>query len=200
VEAQIVPLGQVASIRQGLITSGRGAGARGGDWRIHLVSVGDIQDDRLDLGRAQTIQVEQNVKTEKHLLQADDVLVTARSTLLKVALVAPPTQAIAADSTLLVIRADEQVPDLGPLRWWYLSSSIGRSRIEARMTGSTVLALPINSLAQLEVPIPDAVTMRLIADLVTASERAYSAALEAAGTRRTVFRDALMDRLLGAAN
>ena len=69
------------------MTSGRGAGARAGAWPLRLASVGDIQDDRLELDNLPLVQIEQNAKTEKHLLEAPDILVAARSTLVKVAMV-----------------------------------------------------------------------------------------------------------------
>lgn len=158
--------------------------------------MGDVQDDRFVLDRVETIRVEQNVKTDKHLLRAEDVLVAARSTMIKAALVPPLAEPTAADASLLVVTPDEALPDLGPLLWWYLTSRIGKSRLDARMVGSTVLALPAASLAELEVLLPDARTMRLIASLVDASERAYRAAVEAAAVRRALFRDDLVDRLL----
>jgi hypothetical protein len=128
------------------------------------------------------------------------VLVTARSTLVKAALVPPLVESTAADATLLVIRREDRFPDLGPYLWWHLTSRVGRDRLQARMTGSTVLALSATSLAKLEVPIPDARTMRLVADLVVASERAYGSAVEAARLRRAMFRDGIVDDLLHAAD
>src|SRR5205823_5546216 len=114
---------EVATIAQGLATSGRAAGARTGDWRLSIVSVGDIRDDRLALDRAGPISIEQNVKTEKHLLRADDLLITARSTVLKAALVPPAVSRTVADATLLVVRSHDASLLLGPYLWLYVTST-----------------------------------------------------------------------------
>jgi hypothetical protein len=189
----MVRLAELARVSQGLSTSGRAAGARPGDWKLSVVSVGSIQDDRLLLDQADAIRVEQNAKTEKHLLRPEDVLVTARSTLYKAALVPPQVSRTVADATLLVVRPRE--PGLSPYLWWYLTSAIGRERAQARMTGSTVLALSAGSLGDLEMPLPPSRVVDQIAELIDASERAYAAAIEAARLRRTVFRDAMIEQL-----
>jgi hypothetical protein len=188
-----VRLGDVANVTQGIGTSGRAAGATTGDWEVTVVSVGDIQDDRLSSERSTKLALARNVKTEKHLLRPDDVLVTARSTVLKAALVPPTLSRAVADATLLVVRPTE--PDLGSYLWWFFTSTFGRSELQARMYGSTVLTLTASTLADVEMPLPSQAELFRIADLVDASERAYTAAIEAARLRRALARDAVVDRL-----
>jgi hypothetical protein len=189
-----VRLGDVASISQGMSSSGRAAGAREGDWAVRVASVGDIQDDRLRLDDLDERRIEQNVKTEKHLLRPDDVLVTARSSAFKAALVPPTVERTVADATLSVVRAHQL--DLGPYLWWYLTAPPGRDPARAEMTGATVLSLPVARLAELLLPLPPLVELRRIAELVEASERAYAAAIDAARLRRTLFRDTIIAQLL----
>lgn len=100
----IVRLGELADISQGLSTSGRGAGKRSGEWRVRLISVGSIQEDRLVIQGLHGFDIEQNARTEKHLLETDDLLITARSTVIKAALVPPLPFRAVADATLLVVR------------------------------------------------------------------------------------------------
>jgi restriction endonuclease S subunit len=166
---------------------------------VRAVGVGDIRDDRLAPGQVGTIKIEQNAKTEKHLLQPEDVLVTARSTVVKAALVPPALSPRAvADATLLVVRP--LAPGLGPYLWWFLTSASGREQVRARMLGSTTLLfLSATSLADVEVPLPPSGRLYLLGDLIHASERAYDAAVEAARLRRETFRDAIIERLRAAA-
>lgn len=195
--AQLVRLGDVATISQGMTTSGRGAGAREGTWELRVASVGDIQDDRLEPGGLKSALVEFNVKTEKHLLRPEDVLVAARSTVVKAALVPPALTRTVADATLLVVRPLQV--DGGPYLWWFLTSSYGRRQVQARMASSTtLLSLSVAALADLAIPWPDQSELYRIAELVEVSERAYAAAAEAARLRRTIFRDAIVGRLSGA--
>ncbi|MGI8549846.1 MAG: hypothetical protein ACR2PL_03455 [Dehalococcoidia bacterium] len=190
-------LGDITGITQGMSMSGRGAGAREGDWCVRAVSVGDIQDDCLLVEHAEQIQIERNLKTEKHLLRPGDLLVTARSSLFKAALVPPVIERTVADASLNVIRAGD--PSLTHYLWWYMTSPPVRQAMQALMSGATVLSLPARILAEQEIPLPPLRDLDRLADLVEASERAYAAAIEAAQLRRSLFRNAQIGRLIQAA-
>ncbi|HVC32261.1 MAG TPA: hypothetical protein VNL16_02000 [Chloroflexota bacterium] len=203
---RLVRLGEVATITQGMSVTGGDRdprrpceGARHGDWQVQAVGVGDVQDDRLVLEWLRTVDLARNVKTEKHVLRPEDVLVSARSTVVKAALVPSSIARAIADATLLVVRAEE--PDLGNYLWWFLTSTFGRRRVLGQMKGSTTLLfLSAASLAEIELPLPEAAELYRIADLVEVSERAYATATEAAQRRRAVFREVVIDRLRHTAN
>jgi hypothetical protein len=192
--AHLLPLSQVATVSQGLVTSGHGAGARPGDWVVQEVSLSNIDADRIDLDSLDTIRIEFNSRTEKHLLRPYDVLVTARSTRVKAALVPAALSRGVANSTLAVVRPRD--PDLGAYLWWFFTSRYGRAQLQGRMVGSTVMLLRANALLDIEVPVPTVRDLRLIADLVDASELAYRAAIRAAEIRHGTIRDYLIEDLL----
>ena len=194
---EFVPLGELATIYQGLITSGRGEGARPGPLRVKIATVGDIQDDILSLVRSETRNLRLTEKTERQLLQPYDVLVSARSTLVKAALVPISFHGLIADSTLLVVRGRE--PVFGPYLWWFLTSDFGRQQLKARATGSVLLSLSPPALKDLQVPLPPLEQQHRIYDLVRYSEQAYEKAIEAANLRRTLFRDQIIQELLRTA-
>jgi hypothetical protein len=143
--------------------------------------------------RLETRQIARNVKTEKHLLRPDDVLVTARSSVYKAALVPPSETHAVADATLLIVRGRE--PDLGPYLWWYLTAPAGREQGLSRMTGAVVPALTAASLGDVELPLPGPAELHHLTMLIEATEQAYAAATEAAHLRRTLYRDAIITRL-----
>jgi hypothetical protein len=194
---QLLPLSAIATVAQGLVTSGQGAGARSGDWVVQEVSLRNIEADRIDLASLGTIAIEFNRRTERHLLQPYDVLVTARSTVMKAALVPPSLTPAVANSTLAVVRPRE--PELGVFLWWFFTSRYGRAQLQARMVGSTVMLLRAGALMDVEVPVPDRAALHQIANLVEASERAYEAAIRAAEIRHETVRDHLIDDLLRTA-
>src|SRR6266566_8640575 len=97
-------LSELASVTQGIVTAGKGSGARAGNWLLSVVESGNIEADALKLISLRTIEVEQNTWTEKHLLRPCDVLVTGRSQSVKAALVPPEVSRTVAASTLLVVR------------------------------------------------------------------------------------------------
>lgn len=176
------------------MTSGHGAGARAGDWIVQEVSLKDIVDDRIEVDGLNTIRIECNRRTERHLLQPYDVLVTARSTIVKSAVVPPSLSQAVANSTLAVVRSPD--PELNLFLWWFFTSRYGRAQLEARMVGSTVRLLRAAALEELMVPVPDRRRVHLIADIIEASEQAYQAAVAAAQIRHSTIRDHVIEELL----
>ena len=137
-----VPLGELASVTQGLNMSGPGAGARPGDWAVSVVDSADIQDDRLYLDKLRTVAIRQSVRTEKHLLRPHDVLVTARSTTIKAAMVSPAVTRTVAGATLLAVRPLQPELGIGHFLWYFFTSAYGRAQISARLTtGATIASL-----------------------------------------------------------
>ena len=183
----------VAQVAQGLVVSGRGAGARRGDWELRLVESADISDGYLELDGLRTISIERNPRTEKHLLRPYDLLVTARSHAVKVALVPPAVSRTVAASTLLVVRTHE--PELGAAHflWYYLASQNGRSAVTRRIrVGASIPSLPASALAEIDVPMPSEADLHRLAELIETSELAYRASVRAARMRRETLRDSLI--------
>src|SRR5438105_15334684 len=173
-----VPLGEIADVRTGPSRSGRSATGRLGDLTVTLISGGDIGDDQLATPLA-TVSIPRNELTEKHLLRAYDVLVTGKSTTVKVAFVPPELGPAIANSTLVVVRPHD--PDFGVFLWWFLSSPHGRRELESRMLGSaTIASLPPAAGSRVEIPLPDRRRLRQLTEMIDASERAYWSAREAA--------------------
>ena len=193
-KTQLVPLGDIATISPGLVTSGAGAGAREGSWVVREVSLKDIQGDRIVQHDLDSISIEFKAATEKHLLRPFDVLLTARSTTVKAALVPPALSRAVANSTLAVVRPRD--PDLGPFLWWFFTSRYGRTQIESRMVGSTVMLLRAGALRDVVIPLPPLQDLRLLVQLIETSERAYEAAVQAASIRHEVVRDRIIEDLV----
>lgn len=190
-------LGELAlSISQGLVTSGHGAGARPGDWLVQEVSLKNIVNNRIEVDSLDSIELEFNPRTERHLLRPYDVLVTARSTIAKAALVPPSLSRAVANATLAIVRPKD--PEMGLFLWWFFTSRYGRTQLESRMVGTTVQLLRVSALAEIEVPVPPVRDLRVIAELIESSERAYESAVRAAEIRHALVRDHLIEDLLHA--
>ncbi len=200
VDDVFMQIGTVATVTQGLVTAGRGAGALPGDWRLRLVESGDIVDGRLDLEEGRYIEVEQRERTERHLLRPFDILVTARSQTVKAALVPPEVTRTVAGSTLLVVRTDDPGSGLAHFLWYYLCSANGRMQMESRLTGSTLPALSARALGEVPVEVPPLAELRQLAELIEASEEAYRAALDAAEIRHNLAREAIVGTIASGAD
>ena len=187
----------IVEVTQGLARVGQGAGARPGDWHLRMVESGDIPDDGwLDLSCLREVGVVQSMRTERHLLRPYDVLVTARSGSLQVALVPPQVSRTVAGVTLLVVRPREPESGMGHWLWYFLSSTHGKSQIYRRLTvNATVTSLSAENLSRVQVPVPSPRELDLVARLVESSETAYATAIEAARLRRSVLRDAIISEM-----
>ena len=131
-------LSDISTVRQGLSRSGRSIGARRGEAQVRLVSGTNIQDGRVEEAGLETISIDLNGQTEKHLLRPYDVLVTGKSTVIKAAYVPPTIGRAVANSTLLVVRPDDA--DTGLYLWWFLTSREGRRIVESRLRASATLS------------------------------------------------------------
>ena len=138
--------------------------------------------------------MQRDARTEAHLLRPYDVLVTARSHAVKVALVPPDVSRTVAGATLLVVRAPDSVTGLAHLVWYYLSSTLGRARVAGRLTATTLPTLSVRALGELPVAVPPPDELYRLADLIEAAEESRAAALEAVRLRHDVVRDAIIAR------
>lgn len=189
-------LAAVAEIAPGMARTGRGAGARAGDWEISLVESRNIRTGWLDLAGLRRVAVVRNAWSERHLLRPYDVLVTARAESAQVALVPARVSRTAAAGTALVVRAPDPGSGLAHWLWLYLGSTPGRARIAGRRNAGTAAPLlSAANLGALEVPVPPAPILRTIPALVEASETAYEAGVRAAALRRGALVDAFVTAL-----
>ena len=190
-------ISDIANIYQGLARAGRGAGARRGDWMLRIVESSDLRyGGLLDLDGLQEIGVVQGARTERHLLRPFDVLVTARSGSVQVALVPPDVSRTVAGITLLVIRAKVPGTGMGHWLWYFFSSAHGRAELEKRMNvNASLKSLSAKSLGEIDVPVPSARELDAVERIVEASEAAYTSAVEAARLRRDTLRESMIHEI-----
>ena len=188
-------LAALAHIRQGMVLAGRGAGARPGDWELRVVESADIVDDHVAFDGLRTIEVRRDVRSAAHLLEPDDILVTARAHAVKVALVPPDVPQAVAGATLLVVRTPDPWSGFPLYLWYYLASTIGRAQVAARLTATALPTLSVRALGEVPVPISRKGERRM-AGLVRAWMESRAAALEAAHVRHEVLRDAIIGQIM----
>ena len=191
-------IAELASVYQGLSRAGHGAGARRGQWMLRIVESSDVRDDGwLDMNGLREVGLVHSIHTEeRHLLRPFDLLVTARTGFVQIALVPPDVSRTVAGVTLLVVRAKQPESGMAHWLWYYLTSSIGRIQLARRMTASATLkSLSARNLGEVQVPVPSPRDLDTVARLVEASEAAYASAVEAARLRRETLRDSVIDEI-----
>jgi len=183
---------EIADVRQGLAMAGRGAGAQRGDWRVRVVDSADILDDQLSLRELREVGLRRGARTAAHLLEPFDVVVTARSRAVKVALVPPGIHRTVAAVTLLVVRTPDPGTGLAHYLWYYLTSTIGRAEVAARFTETSLPTLSARALGEVPVAVPREDELPRFANLVEGAAASRRAALEAVRVRHDVVRDAVI--------
>lgn len=172
--------------------AGRAAGARPGDWPLRVVESSDVVDDRVSLQGLREIEVLRDGRSEAHLLRPFDILVTARSQAIKVALVPPEVSRTVASSTLLVVRTPDPGSGLSHYLWYYLTSTRGRAEMASRLTATALPTLSAKALGDVPTAIPPLAELRRLVDVIETSEATHAAAFEAARIRHHVLRDAII--------
>lgn len=193
---EMMPLSAFAQVKQGLAMSGRGAGTRSGGWRLRMAAAGDVANGWLELDGLREIGIQQNPRTERHLLKPFDILVAARGDPGRAALVPPGVSRTVAGVTLLVARPHDPGSGMGHFLWYYLTSAFGTAQMQRQTLGSALPLLTARNLAQVKVPLPSPRELDLFANLIEASEEAYASAIEAARLRREALRNALINDII----
>ncbi len=165
--------------------------------RLPVIGVRDLQDGAVAAREVlDTVGFSSPSKAATYAVQADDVLVTGRGTLLKFGLVGDETVGAIASANIIVVRPGPDVT--GGALFAILSSEVFRPKIEVLRRGATtLLSLSPKDLAKLEINLPSRSEQERIAALIKDAQIAYRTALEAAEIRRTLARRLIDARLFG---
>ncbi len=188
----------IADVLQGLARTRLEPSRAESDWALSMVESGDIKDDGwFTADGLREASVPSRLLVERHTLRPYDVLVTARTSDVKVALVPPSITHVVAGITILVVRPDEPGLGFGHWIWYYLTSAHGREHLSRRMTvNATTTSISARSVSEIEIPIPSRRQLDDVARLVEASETAYTEAIAAARIRRETLRDAIINDIM----
>ncbi len=188
----------VADVLQGLARTRLEPSRAEYDWALSMVESGDIRDDGWFTAEGlREVSVPSRLLVERHTLRPYDVLLTARTSELKVALVPPSITRVVAGITILVVRPDEPELGFGHWIWYYLTSAPGREQLTRRFTvNATTTSLSARSVSEIEIPIPSRRQLDDVARFVEASETAYTEAIAAARIRRETLRDAIINDIM----
>ncbi len=189
------PLYSIAEVYQGMARGRQEPSRYSQAWAVTMVESSDIRDDGwLEADRLRQVSIASRLLLDRHVLRPYDVIITARTGIIKVALVRPDVTHTVAGITLLVVRPRDSGHGMGHWIWFYLTSGQGRDHLSRRMTvNSTTTSISARSVAEIEIPVPSARELDGIARLVEASESAYTEAMNAALIRRETLRDSVIE-------
>lgn len=180
---QWVRLQDAAHLFVGLSAVRKGAGDDAS--AVRLVSTGDITDGEVPPLDALPM-AEVGVSPESFRILEGDVLITARGTQAKSALVGVRSQGAVANSTLMVIRPN------GALHQEVMYAIVRGASFQRHLSriarGSTSsFGLSLGDVAEIRIPVPPSSEQDQMAPLLAGARRHYALALAAAEQRRRIF-------------
>ena len=158
-----------------------------------LVTVRDLRDFRVN-ERQLGYCLPSSLQREKYETKTGDLLISSRSTALKLAIVPPSLDSSLINATVIAIRS---LPRLHPrLLAAYLSHPIGLAELESvAQSGSLQMNLTVRALGRLLVPVPTEAAQDQMVRLLEASDESFQSALDAAQIRRQIAETVVADKL-----
>jgi type I restriction enzyme M protein len=151
---------------------------------VPVIHVKDVSDGTLpapdDLER---VFVSKTFAQRKHFLRPNDVLVSARGTLLKTVVVSPRYQGSLASANFIVVRLKDDAPIRPQLLYAFLRQQTVREFIMNRASGTAQPVLAIRELENLAIPVPTLSIQDQLVRLLEVSEEQRRIALECARLR-----------------
>lgn len=173
------PLREVANVSAGwMLSKGREAG--GADYRVIQVKDLSTTGDIALLDELDAVQLPPAAK--RSIVNPGDVLLAARGTQMKAALVPEALAGAVATSNLLHIRPEPQVVLPEVLVAFFLGRD-GQEMLAARSQGTAIRSLTVSAIAEMPVPVPDITTQRKISAMWRAASTYRREAAVAAHAR-----------------
>jgi type I restriction enzyme M protein len=181
-------LGDVARVYSGLALGRRSAVQDG--FRLPAVSLKDITDNRLSLADLDFLSFSRPGAVDRYLARQGDVLVSARGTRLKVAVVPPELDGAVVTATLIGIRPGDRI--LPEVIAAFLRSPAGQRALLARARSSTQqVALTPSDLATVRCPVPSMNDQERIAEFARLADEYRAAADDASRIRDQIITRAI---------
>ena len=171
--------------------------AHEGEQAIHepVLSVGDIEEGQIASRHELETQALRQGSLERFRIQTDDLLVSCRGTLLKVARVPESAASLLASSNLIVVRPGGQLLPAVLLALFRSTAWQSQLRLRARSSAGLV-QLTVRDLEKLSVPLPPRELQQELAELIEAEQEHHQAALRAVALRRELVDGMVADILL----
>lgn len=150
-----------------------------------VVHVKDLTEGSIETVRnLDAVHVEDSKRLDRHLLRCDDILISARGTLMKTAIVPVTHAGTIASANFIVVRLGEKPPIMPRLLSAFLQQPHVHHRILARLTSTAQAALNIRDIETLLVPIPAQELQPKLAHFLAIADEQYQVAVEAARLRK----------------
>lgn len=160
---------------------------------VNLDQDGGVQPEGME-----EVYLSPGKNTDRYLLKANDIVVMARGSAMRVSLVdeAVEQKNVIASANFLIIRPRSELVK-SEVIVAYLNSEVGRSRLLAQSTGAGIQHIPTASLRDLKIPVPSCKEQERIALIFHASIDAYRTTLELADQQKATASAAMLTLMMG---
>ena len=177
-------LGEIADVYVGLPTLQsdiRGAGRSGNVLTVRALTGDGIDPNEMVLADLETLQTKGR-EIDRYRAIAADVLIAARSTVLKTAIVTKELDGILINATLIGIRCH---PALHPrLLLAYLRHPDGQAAVlSIAQSATTQMNITVSAISKLEVPVPPSEVQHQLVQILIADDEAYRLSVRVADSR-----------------
>ena len=191
-------LGAAAEVFSGLVV-GPGSIAGKGSYALPALSLRDVGGWRVSIADADRITVEHPDKARRYLAEAGDVLVAARGTQFKAAIVPIDAGEMVVTASLIGVRPHTGVL-LPEVLLAFLRSQEGVTELSARArSGTGQIALTRADVERIEVPVPPREAQEKIAVIIRELNDYEASAEQAMRLRRDAAEQAVSDLMRTAA-
>lgn len=184
----LVKLGDMAKLIPGATNTTYVREASGTTTKFSLlIGAAVTAEGTVNLAALESVWVEQGKDVLRYLLQAGDVVLLARGSAIRAAIVSPEVAAakVIASANFLIIRTDTSLIKPTVLLA-YLNSPQGSAALMAQGSGAVIQSVSASSLAGLNIPLPNMLVQNEIDELYQASTGAYRATLALAEQQKVV--------------
>lgn len=142
--------------------------------KVGVLNISNLEDGEILLDSLDTIQEEER-KIKRYQLLKDDIVLTCRGTVNKVAVFPETERVVIASANIIAIRLNKSVLP-GYLKI-FLESPVGQMLIKSFQRGTTVMNINPGDLGELEIPMLPIEKQRQIVEVFKAEHRKYRQAL-----------------------
>ncbi|MCK1733968.1 restriction endonuclease subunit S [Bradyrhizobium sp. 138] len=152
---------------------------------VPIIHIKDVVDNVVaDVGRLETIELPTPPQNSRQRLLPGDILLSARGTLMKCAVIPSSHFATVASANFIVIRLGTDAVLQPELLWVFLRQPSTQARLLSGVTGTAQPALNIRAIEELVIPIPPREIQSDLVRLTLLAEQQYRCALEGAKLRQ----------------
>ncbi|MEK4272537.1 restriction endonuclease subunit S [Paenibacillus sp. FSL R7-0026] len=182
-------LGNVAEVFRGKAISKKDANGS-----IGVVNISNLNDYDIDYEGLDHIEEEER-KVANYLLQAGDLLLPARGTVIRIAVFQEQKYPCIASSNIIVIRPNEQLL-LGTYLKVFLDSPMGSKVLAGKQQGTVVINISYKDLKTLEIPLLRLDEQKIIAEEYEQERTRYVESIRLAENRWNEVMDRLQNTII----